>query len=77
MTFLLSHVINQQPKPRNNLLFNCDAPLWIPFLVVHPTHILMHPRVHRAHRLKTAALPYILQSWNTFVQRDQNNDNLY
>jgi len=27
-----------------------------PFVVVHPTHILMHPRVHRAHRLKSAGL---------------------
>jgi len=25
-------------------------------LVVHPTHILVHPRVHRAHRLKSAAI---------------------
>jgi len=29
-----------------------------PFIVVHPTHILMHPRVHRAHRLQSAALQY-------------------
>jgi len=27
-----------------------------PFVVVHPTRILMHPRVHRAHRLKSADL---------------------
>jgi len=27
-----------------------------PFVVVHPTHILMHPTVHRAHRLKSAQL---------------------
>ena len=27
-----------------------------PFVVVHPTHILVHPRVHRAHRLKSAGL---------------------
>ena len=25
------------------------------FIVVHPTHNLVHPRVHRAHRLKSAA----------------------
>jgi len=29
-----------------------------PFVVVHPTHILMHPRVHREHRLKSAALVF-------------------
>ena len=34
----------------------CDALLWTPFLVVHTTHILRHPRVHRAHRLKSAGL---------------------
>jgi len=27
-----------------------------PLLVVHPTHILVQPRVHRAHRLKSAVL---------------------
>jgi len=27
-----------------------------PFLVVHPMHILVHSRVYRAHRLKSAAL---------------------
>jgi len=27
-----------------------------PFVVVHPTHILVYPRVHRAHRLKSAGL---------------------
>jgi len=31
-----------------------------PFLVLHPTHILVHPRVHRAHRLKSAVLDYYL-----------------
>jgi len=25
-------------------------------VVAHPTHVLMHPRMHRAHRLKSAAL---------------------
>jgi len=29
-----------------------------PFVVVHPTHILMHSRVHRAHRSKSADLGY-------------------
>jgi len=24
-----------------------------PFVVAHPTHILVHPRMHRAHRLKS------------------------
>ena len=42
-----------------NYLFSVTS-LWCtfvnPFLVVHPTHILVHPRVHRAHRLKSAAL---------------------
>jgi len=27
-----------------------------PFLMVHPTHSLVHPRVRRAHRLKSAGL---------------------
>jgi len=27
-----------------------------PFLVVHPRHILVHPRMHRAHRLKSAVV---------------------
>jgi len=27
-------------------------------VVVHPTHVLVHPRVHRAHRLKSAALDF-------------------
>jgi len=27
-----------------------------PFVVVHPTHNLVHPREHRAHRLKSAGL---------------------
>jgi len=27
-----------------------------PFLVVHSTHILVHPTVHRAHWLKSAGL---------------------
>jgi len=25
---------------------------------MHPTHILVHPRVHRAHQLKSAGLVY-------------------
>jgi len=29
-----------------------------PFVAVHPTHILVHPRVHRAHRLKVAGIVY-------------------
>jgi len=33
-----------------------------PFVVVHPTHILVHPRVHRAHRLKSSALEVLLQA---------------
>jgi len=41
-----------------NYLFSVPS-LWCtfvnPFLVVDPTHILVHPRVHRAHRLKSAA----------------------
>ena len=28
------------------------------FVLVHPTHNLVHPRVHRAHRLKSAALGF-------------------
>jgi len=52
-----------------------------PFVVVHPTHILMHPRVHRAHRLKSAvlqqlliAMQYILFLYNTccLVNLDQS-----
>jgi len=31
-----------------------------PFLVVDPTYILVHPWVHRAHWLKSAALAYCL-----------------
>jgi len=42
-----------------NYLFSVTS-LWCTFLnpliVVHPTHILVHPRVHRAHRLKSADL---------------------
>ena len=42
-----------------NYLFSATS-LWCtlvnPFLVVHPTHILVQPRVHRAHRLNSAAL---------------------
>jgi len=34
-----------------------------PFVVVHPTQILVHPRVHRAHRLKSAGLEHSLHSW--------------
>jgi len=29
-----------------------------PFLVMHPTHTLVLPREHRAHRLKSAAVGY-------------------
>jgi len=29
-------------------------------LVVHPSHILVHPMVHRAHRLKSADLKHRL-----------------
>jgi len=40
-----------------NYLFSVTS-LWCTFvntfLVGHPTHILVHPRVHRAHRLKSA-----------------------
>jgi len=42
-----------------NYLFSVTSLWWTfvnPFLVVHPTHILVHPRVHRAHRLKSAGL---------------------
>jgi len=46
-----------------NYLFSMTS-LWCtsvnPFLVVHPTHILVHPRVNRAHRLKSAAVGYIV-----------------
>jgi len=38
-----------------------------PFLVVHPTHILVYPRVHRAHRLKRAALDNA-SSWESFYR---------
>jgi len=42
-----------------NYLFSVTS-LWCtcvnPFVTVHPTHILVHPRVHRAHRLKSADL---------------------
>jgi len=30
-----------------------------PFVVLYPMHILVHPRVHRAHRLKSAGLQHI------------------
>ena len=36
------------------------------FVVVHSTHILMHPRVHRAHQLKSAARD---QGWATCSPR--------
>jgi len=29
-----------------------------PFLAVHPKHILLHPRVHRAHRLKSVGINF-------------------
>jgi len=29
--------------------------------VVHPTHIMVHPRVHRAHRLKSAVVHKLLR----------------
>jgi len=39
-----------------NYLFSVTS-LWCtfvnPFLALHPTRILVHPRVHRAHRLKS------------------------
>jgi len=56
MAFLLLHVINQQLKPRNNLPFSCSLRQWIDMFViaVHHTHILVHPRMHDAHRLKSA-----------------------
>jgi len=57
MAFLLLHVINQQLKPRNNLLFSCSPHSGsMCVIVVHSTHILVHPKVHRAHRLKSAGL---------------------
>jgi len=44
-----------------NYLF-CVTSLWCtfvnPFLVMDPTHILVHPTVHREHRLKSADLTY-------------------
>jgi len=50
-------IFKRQLKLRNNLLI---APLIngsnVCVIVVQPTHILVHPRVHRAHRLKRAAL---------------------
>ena len=56
MAFLLLHVINQQLKPRNNLPFSCSLRQWIDMFViaVHHTHILVHPRMHDEHRLKSA-----------------------
>jgi len=39
------------------------------FLVVHPTHILVHPRVHRAHRLETAGLDDI---WKLTIQESKS-----
>jgi len=38
-----------------------------PFLVVHPTDILVHPRVHRAHRLKSADLDQTLSNINDLI----------
>jgi len=44
---------------RKNHLFSVTS-LWCTFvntfLVVHPTHILVHPRVHLAHQLMSTAL---------------------
>jgi len=41
-----------------------------PFLfVVYPTHILMHPRVRRAHRLKSAALKQGPPNYGHFMRR--------
>jgi len=63
MAFLLLHVINQQLKLRNNLLFSCSPHqrIDVGVIVVHPTHILVHPRLHRAHRLKSAGIASIQQ----------------
>jgi len=51
-------IFKWQLKLRNNLLSKFSPHQWIDVcvIVVHPTHILVHPRVHRAHRLKRAAL---------------------
>ena len=64
MAFLLLHVINQQLKPRNNLPFNCSPHQWINVfvIVVHSTHILAHPWVHHAHRMKSAAVDNAIRS---------------
>jgi len=50
-----------------NYLFRVTS-LWCifvnPCLVVHPTHMLVHHRVHRAHRLKSATLKCTCQRWS-------------
>jgi len=58
MAVFFLHVINQQTKLRNisfsinkHVVDPCE-----PCMVVHPTHILVHPRVHRAHQLKGTGL---------------------
>jgi len=51
-------IFKWQLKLRNNLLLNYSPHQWINVCVIveHPTHILVQPRVHRAHRLNSAAL---------------------
>jgi len=59
--FFLLHVVNQQLN-RGMISFSISplisGSMSLIESVVHPTHILVHPRVHRAHRLKSAAVRY-------------------
>jgi len=41
-----------------------------PLVVVHPTHILVHPTVHRAHRLKSAGLDHVKWHWGFSTVRN-------
>jgi len=74
-----------------NYLFSVTS-LWCtlvsPFVVVHLTHILSHPRVHRAHRLKCAGIQYSNKvAWLSLtpqtvvifglLKRNRNFDNLF
>jgi len=63
-----------------NYLFSVTS-LWRTFvnlfLVVHPTHILVHPWVHRAHRLKSAALADPKSKFSVFMAPIMTDDLLH
>jgi len=63
-----------------NCLFRVTS-LWCtfvnPFLVVHPTHIMVHARVHRAHRLKSAVLDFATLNAGWYWSHQQWSVNRY